>query len=111
MLGHLASQKLQPGNRASSWADGGYGGVNKPVPPTTEKSSVAGVNQGLQPCQQTTESPSLRMASFGKKRRREKVMSSPFAEVGEQLRLPLTISQSHGIGLGTLEAKPTPGVA
>lgn len=51
------------------------------------------------------------MASPWKKRRREKVTSSLFAEVGEQFCLPLTISQSCSIGLGTLEVKLTPGVA
>jgi len=51
------------------------------------------------------------MASPGKRKRREKVTSGLFAEVGEQLQLPLTVPQSCGTGLGILEAKPTPGVA
>lgn len=40
------------------------------------------------------------MASPGKKRYRGKVTSSLFAEVGEQLQLPLTVLQICGTGLG-----------
>lgn len=75
------------------------------------RTSSADVNQGLQSCQQTTESQLLLMASPGKKRPREKVIKGLFAEVGEQLQLPFTVPQSCGAGLETLKAKPAPGVA
>lgn len=76
--------------------------MNKLVPPyAAERSSPADVNQGLQPCQQTTESPLLLMASLGKRRHREKVTNGLFAEVGEQLSYlllsPKAVTRARGL--------------